>query len=145
MGRVDELYNGLKFIQSNTNAILNKALFDHKQDMIKLNQDQLMEGVRSDNVILPKYAPISYSLKRAPIPSHGRYTGYETGDMYKNMYVNIDSENVQILSRGEHTSDFIAHNGVGINAFGLGEESLLVLRPIIKDEMINSFKDILKI
>lgn len=140
MGRIDEVLNGCKSVGANIDSIISKSVEVHKTEIIDLNRNTQLfeEGSRADNVLLPKYAPITRSLKQAPIPSHGRYTLYETGSFYSGFYMNINKDGYQINSKDSKTGELT--DRLGKEIFGLNDENLSIANQLILPNVIDECK-----
>lgn len=95
------------------------AIIDTKEDLIKANQGQLLDGMGSDGLPLPEYRDINKyngygAYKYAKNPrNEGRYDMYDTGNSFYEMYANVQGNEVLIGSGGLAQG---YDNGTNINA-----------------------------
>jgi len=91
------------------------------------NATQLAQGEYGDGTpIKATYAPFTVEIKKtksglAAVTSH--ITGYDTGDMYKNMYAKLNGSKVEYGSTSDHAVPFEKqYNLANHKVFGIGGE-----------------------
>src|SRR5579862_6482787 len=88
-------------------AIVQEALEEKKQEYIRLNLEQLYEGLGSDGQKLtPKYRSNKYARVKNemnPAPGLGTPDFYVTGQLYDNTFADVDSGGLEIDSRMDYT------------------------------------------
>lgn len=81
----------------------------NKEVMADLVATQLSQGVRSDgSEILPSYTPLTIELKKQKSGLAGvtdRVTLFDTGEHYKELYVEVKGEDMEYGSRVEYSGD----------------------------------------
>lgn len=148
MGRFNDMLKSLDEIRNNVMNILDTSIERERSSFILLNQQQLYnKGEMSDGKLLPPYTYFTTISKRESPSGHDKKTSNmtlkDTSEFYQEMYININPEDVQMLSRGKNTASLIER--FGMNIMGLTDESLDYVKPKIKDHMIEISKQILKI
>lgn len=115
-----------------------------RQLIIDKNQDQLMQGIRSDGTnITPAYTYFTREKKKEKGRDPDIVTLYDTGDFFREMFIDIGSDVIEIDSMDSKSNDLQEKYG----------EKVFGLTPISKDEyveealpvLVGKIKEIIKL
>lgn len=116
------MFDRFKSVQIDFNAILKRVLERHKKDIQELNQEQLMQGKRSDGTELTAYTSAYAKRKNKPLKPK---TLNDTGKFHDQIFPTFFEKNFNIESFDWKSDIMEWANGKKI--FGLTPENKLKL------------------
>jgi hypothetical protein len=88
--------------QLNLKEIVLEAIEDHKEEYVKLNLEQLYQGLNPEGEkITPEYVEGPYRRKKARMnsqPGEGTPDFFLSGSMYEETHAEVDEEEIEIKS-----------------------------------------------
>ncbi len=110
------------------------VLIRHVNLIEELNRDQLSQGERSDETLLPNYSPTSVAMGKPP----GRIRLFDEGDFYEGINASIFDDKITFQGEDEKTGMLISKYGEMI--LGLNQKNLQILINTIKPELITEVR-----
>jgi hypothetical protein len=90
----------------NLKEVVLEAIEDHKEEYVKLNLEQLYQGLNPQGEkITPEYAPTYYRKKKArmnPTPGEGTPDFKLSGDSYEETHAEVDQDEIEIKTETEY-------------------------------------------
>ncbi len=115
-----------------------------KQLIIDKNQDQLMQGIRSDGTeITPPYTYFTREKKKEKGRDPNIVTLYDTGDFFREMFVDVGSDVIEIDSMDYKSDDL--QEKYGEKVFGLTPDSKEEYVEEALPVLVDKIKEILKL
>lgn len=136
----------IQLLQPRLMDFMEETLNQLEEEIVKLNQEQLAEGQRSDGTLLPKYAPQTMFEKLAGGRTllGERIALYDLGDFWNSMFVLASYGSIEFSAKDRKTDMLVEIYGEAI--FGLSDiqkEALAELaRPILYEKIINFLKSV---
>lgn len=100
MATPGEMWTALE--ELNLKEVVLEAIEDHKEDYVKLNLDQLYQGLNPEGEkITPEYVEGPYRRKKARMnsaPGEGTPDFFLSGEMYEETHADVDGEDIEIKS-----------------------------------------------
>ena len=120
--------------QLDVEAIAISTLEESEKAMADLNAEQMAKGLRADgSEILPSYSDLTIELKSEKSGLAGvtdRVTLYDTGEHYKQLYANVQGDEIEWGSRDEKSAKLQKkYDTAKGSVYGLTSDS--------RDELIN--------
>lgn len=121
--------------------MVNRAVLENKEEILDANTAQLSQGKNKLGAFLDEYVLDAYSEYKKFLGSKAPYgiaDLYLEGNFYEGFFISEDGENWTIFS-SDSKADELA-NKYGIDIFGLSEESLQQIRPLILESLQNQLR-----
>lgn len=122
--------------------LMGDAIEETKQEAIALNRIQLFQrGEKADGTRLKPYKSPAYARKKHamnPQPGYGQPDAYLTGELQKEMYVDVRGDVAIFDSMSDHGTFMEKRDGKAI--FGLSEDSKEKYRPIVMPVVLRAIK-----
>ena len=100
MATPGEMWTALE--ELNLKEVVLEAIEDHKEDYVKLNLEQLYQGLNPEGEkITPEYVEGPYRRKKARMnsaPGEGTPDFFLSGEMYEETHADVDGEDIEIKS-----------------------------------------------
>lgn len=132
-----------KFRSLNPVQLIADAAEQEVTTAANLNRDQLFrEGVKADGERMHPYRSREYAAMKHemnPQPGFGNPDAYLTGEMQRQLYVEIRGDKAVFDSPSEHARKMEARDGKAI--FGLTESSDAKFAGVIKPHILRAIKD----
>lgn len=113
----------------------------YESEIIDLNtEEQLFRlgQLRTGKKIQPGYRPFTVEIKRQRGQPVDRVTLQDTGEFYEGFFIEYSANFFFITSSDPKTQDLV--NRYGSEIFGLSEKSLVEIRIIIHQELLESLR-----
>lgn len=109
------------------------SIQDTGKELASIQQDQLFQGVRSDNSpIEPEYRPRTIGYKQRKGQPYDRVTLKDTGDFYSGIVIDV-RQDIFVIDSADVKSGMLQQK-YGKNIFGLNDQSRIeyikTLRPV---------------
>jgi hypothetical protein len=134
------LYKRVKNL--NVNELIDRAVLDNEAEILDANTAQLSQGKNAFDQFLEEYATQAYAQFKKAIGSQaplGIPNLLLEGDFYSGFTLTVNNGEYIIDSTDEKTTDLT--NKYGIDIFGLSEESLREIRPLILESLQNLIRN----
>lgn len=129
-------------ILGNPIEMLAEAIEETREEALNLNRIQLFQrGEKADGTRLAPYKSPAYAKKkhaRNPLPGYGVPDAYDTGEMQKEMFLDVQGDKAVFDSVSPHATFMIKRDGPAV--FGLTEDSKEKYRPIVIPAMLRKIK-----
>lgn len=127
----------------NPTEVLGEAIEQTRQEALELNRIQLFQkGEKADGTKLAPYKSKAYAKKKAgmnPFLKEGEADGRLTGEMYREMFVDVQGDKAVFDSVSPHATMMIKRDGPAI--FGLSEDSMQEYRPTVMGAAVEIIKE----
>jgi hypothetical protein len=123
-------------------TLLDKAVIENKEEILDLNRSQLDIGRDSLGNLLDRYVSDVYASFKQALGSKAPLGVPDLeleGDFKDGLVLLIEGDGYRITSTDEKTIDL--ENRYGSNIFGLTEESMEQIRPIILESFLKRLRD----
>lgn len=115
-----------------------------RQLIIEKNQDQLTQGIKSDGSnITPEYTFFTKEKKKVKGRDPDIVTLYDTGDFYRNMFVDVGSDVIEVDSTDYKSEDL--KDKYGDKIFGMTRDSKEEYVNEAIPVLVDKIKEILKL
>lgn len=115
-----------------------------RQLIVEKNQDQLTQGIKSDGSnITPEYTFFTKEKKKAKGRDPDIVTLYDTGDFYRDMFVDVGSDVIEIDSTDYKSEDL--KDKYGDKIFGMTRDSKEEYVNEAIPVLVDKIKEILKL
>lgn len=115
--------------------LLRVVLEEFKNDIIKLNKEQLLKGNKADGTDLPGYTDAYAALKNKPKRPK---TLKDKGDFHAGFDANFFKNYYEAFSR-DPKEGFLIKNW-GNEIFGLTEQSKAIILPLVESKLVDYIK-----
>lgn len=135
----EALQKSVEDVDNNIDRYILDAVRINEDFIVELNRDKLFSGKDSNaKKIRPKYAPSTIIQKRRKGQPSGRVTLRDTGDFYKDTYIEYGSDEFEITSSNFKTEILKEKYGDGI--LGLTKRDTSKVGDEIKPDLVNIIK-----
>ena len=146
MATILEMRSRLDLLASQMQAITGGAMKESEPDLIELNKEQMLSGIRADGEEIGQYKSISYALEKNKLNPKAGFGAVDlrlTGQFQSEMLLQVWGENYSIISDDPKTGKLADQYGEEI--FGLTVENKTVANEIIVPSIIQQSKSILEL
>jgi hypothetical protein len=131
-----------KFQSVNVNEIAKDIIRSDPKSYIEQNQEQLQAGMGANNEVLPPYRSLAYARFKEHInPRAGGHPDYYlTGEMYRQMKLEINGDAIRIYSTVPYFTDLLARGGDPFGLSNEGKDKYVSL--YLYDSLLKKIKDL---
>lgn len=115
---------------------------EDEQMVLDMNREQMYSGIRSDGTrIEPEYTATTISIKQRKGQPTDRVTLKDTGDHYREMFIQYGDDSFGIYSDAEYAIDLA--NKYEFNIYGLTPDNISILGKVVGDKLEDRLDEIL--
>lgn len=133
--RIPQKIRKLELLRDNLENEVNKIVKKYEKDIVRLNVNQMIDGIGSDGKQLFNVLPQFTGTYRAGYKKSGLYNFFETGQFIRGMFAQVSNSQVTIDSRGKGNGEKALFINSYTNLFGLDDYSRKLLREKIMPEL----------
>lgn len=133
--RIQQKIRKLEFIRDNLQSEANKIVKKYERDIVRLNINQMIDGIGSDGKELFNVLPQFTGTYRRGYKKSGLYNFFETGQFIRGMFAEVNGNDIKIDSRGKGNGEKSLFINSYTNLFGLDDYSRKLFRDKIMPEL----------
>ncbi len=133
--RIPQKIRKLELLRDNLEGEVNKIVKRYEKDIVRLNVNQMIDGIGSDGKQLFNVLPQFTGTYRQGYKKSGLYNFFETGQFIRGMFAQVSNSQVKIDSRGKGNGEKALFINSYTNLLGLDDYSRKLLREKIMPEL----------